>query len=505
MLASVDQLYPFQQRALERLRPGRAALALRYGAGKSWIALEYTGACVATCRPDLTAIIFCRKRNVLTWQRELHKRCPRIDVLVGVPDLLKLLSAGYDLSQHDKPPILLMPHHRIRLNETELVRLLLIRHVAMMLMDESTVIKNPKALVTQAALRISACAPTHTHKLCLSGRMMPEGPHEIWSQYEFLYGGKNPLGPTYYEFLRRWFIKTDYAWALDLMKGKEFHQIIANHSVYMTEEDLVELQYAIGIQKERYMIEMYEESAEQRKALDHLYSKWALPLRYDGTFPNALPEIVHKSNPLDEIENEEYSHAIALMMKAQQIASGFYYTDNGQCINYLKQQPKIRLLIEIIKQLLQEAPARRIIVWHRFKAEEGSLQLAIAASGCGCVIGPHPEALLAFSNPGQDAPRVILMPAQTSQGFNELVLADTNIFFSNVYSSELRDQAEKRINRLGQTNKVIQHIDLCSPRQEDIEIVIALQTKDLTLARLNTIVRRCRNQLISENGVSAIC
>ena len=97
------------------------------------------------------------------------------------------------------------------------------------------------------------------------------------------------------------------------------------------------------------------------------------------------------------------------------------------------------------------------------------------------------------------------MPAQTSQGFNELVLADTNIFFSNVYSSELRDQAEKRINRLGQTNKVIQHIDLCSPRQEDIEIVTALQTKDLTLARLNTIVRRCRNQLISENGVSAIC
>ena len=85
---------------------------------------------------------------------------------------------------------------------------------------------------------------------------------------------------------------------------------------------------------------------------------------------------------------------------------------------------------------------------------------------------------------------VITMPINMSQGLNELVAADTNIFYSNSYSQETRSQAQARSNRLGQTSDFINHIDLCSPDMIDYEIVTALQGKNLTSARLDTIVNK---------------
>jgi hypothetical protein len=189
---------------------------------------------------------------------------------------------------------------------------------------------------------------------------------------------------------------------------------------------------------------------------------------------------------MDEVALSEYAYTMSLMTKARQISGGFYYAPDGVPI-YLPKNPKRDLLVEVVQQLLEEDSARQIIVWHAFRVEKDIIWQALAHAGISTCSGPSTEALKTFVN--RDA-TVITMPCSVSEGFNELVGADVNIFYSNNYSIDLREQAEARIARPGQVNPIVTHIDLCSPRQVDVDIVAALQNKSLTPERLDTIVRR---------------
>src|SRR5690606_38015207 len=84
----------------------------------------------------------------------------------------------------------------------------------------------------------------------------------------------------------------------------------------------------------------------------------------------------------------------------------------------------------------------------------------------------------------------IIMPITVSQGFNELVGADVAVYFSNVYSQELRNQAEHRIDRLGQKFPTITHVDLCGDHMGDAEVITALQCKNFSPERANAIVNK---------------
>ena len=493
----MDVLHPFQERAIQRLCPGRTALFLRYGAGKSWIALEYVRQFInqnPVNDPYITAIIFCRNHNKLTWQIELSKRYPNARILIAPQDIVG--NRRVPTTEDKDGVFILVPHHLIRTLLPTLSWYVTTYNIHALIMDESTAIKNPKAQITTAALKVSKFAGQNCQRLILTGRAMPEGPHEIWSQFEFLYPGKNPLGHSYYDFLRRWFIKTDYGWVLELAQTDVFYAIIRNHSVWLTDQDLVELKEHIGVTREQFIIEHYEESTEQRKILNHLYANWALPtayISYDGLKTEMEFDLPFDDRSIvDTTPSEEYLYALSVQMKAQQISGGFYYTSNGRSAVTLRQQPKLGLLVEILHQLLEEKHGRKIIVWHRFDYERVLIIQALVTAKIVAVIGPDARMLLEFNRPSGAS--VILMPVQISQGFNELVVADTNIFYSNVYSSELREQAEARLKRIGQKHHVITHIDLASARQVDIEIVTALQSKAFNLERLHNTLQRYRKQ-----------
>jgi len=125
-------------------------------------------------------------------------------------------------------------------------------------------------------------------------------------------------------------------------------------------------------------------------------------------------------------------------------------------------------------------------VWRAFRAEDLMIQNALAP--LGCVIGPAESSILQF----MDDPNihVIVMPLACGQGLNELVKANANLFFSNVFSQESRDQAEARIVRSGQTADIVVHIDFMSPEQRDADVVAALQSKTMSKNTVVEIVRR---------------
>lgn len=475
-MVDVDKMFAYQERVYEDTAPDAyvRALFLHYGAGKSWIALEH-----AWCKVDpkysqrLIAIIFCKKRNIPTWRTEILKRMPRTGNWPDVtPCIMESKPPWRPPTTYDRPTFLLIPHHSIATWEVEIGTVINTSNTLTLIMDESTAIKNPQTKRTKAALRLAQRHEDNTiinellrTRLILTGNPKPEGEHEIWSQFQFAYGSLNPFGATYYQFLYRWFTKTDFAWALNLEKREQFYRTIRSCGAELTDNEIKDFIETVGVRTERYCIEYYKESREQRKLLNKLYDEWALPDGCGG--------------------EEEYEYTMQIQQKAQQISSGFYYKDSGNA-HELKQNPKLCLLIQLIDQLLNENKERKIIVWHHYRAEVTNIMSRLGH--VGVLLGPDESSLTEFQiNPNA---HVIVMPITVSQGFNELKQADINIFYSNVYSQETRNQAEARIKRIGSQHSIVTHIDLCSPRMADIEIVTALQGKSLSPARMKVIVNQ---------------
>lgn len=497
--ATPPSLFPYQQRVLSNWSDRRALAVLPYGSGKSRIAatlaVDHIGSDTNSTDFRVVAVVFCRPRNVGTWRREWCKWYPQVQVFTT--DTLEALEQQLQddaVAGTFTPTVLLVPHHQMRTQFEGLMRFIRTWSPGSLILDESTRIKYPKTQMTERAIQLSESAAPDCRRMAFTGRAMPESPENIWSQFAFVYPRANPLGSSFYGFQRKWFLKTDYGYALRLDLQHAFDALIARHTHTFTAEDHEELRRVVGDVRVQYVLEQYEESAEQRKLLDHLYTTWSLPAD-----PQENEEAPFDT-PLTEAEMVEYNHAMSILQKAQQIASGFYYTPD-HTPRYLDKNPKLTLCIEVLEQLLAEDPQRRIIIWQLYEAERHMLALALQGAGIRHVFGPSEEALRVFmagDTEGFKGPSVIVMPATITEGFNELVGADTEIFYSQSYSQEMRDQAEARIKRIGQTASTITYIDLASARLADMEVIVALQAKAFTPERARAIVRKHLTKEISQ-------
>lgn len=482
--------WPYQKRMIKEVANGVRMVCLPYGAGKSMVAINtavdlYNLRLQRAHAKGLVAIICCRSHNIFTWQREWEKWAPGVMLCVGVEGV-KHLVVSESAPSHS---VLIVSHHALNYHYDNLLTICKKYHPAAFVIDESTKIKNPKAKRTQAAVKLteelsrgSYLPPTIT--LALTGKPTPESDLELWSQMYFAYGPRSPFGNSYYRYCNKWFLKTEWDWALRNSTREEFYTLRDKNIVCLTGDDLDEYRAKVGIDRVQYVIEQCKPTTEQTKLLNMLTETWSLPTSVDNV------------NDVDvdvDVDVEEYEYKMALMHKAQQIASGFYYVGSAENKNkrtiYLKKQPKVDLLITILNQLLEEDSQRRIVIWHAYTAEVFLIIEACSAAGIHIIQGPSKEALIDFSDDdcGVDA---ILVPMRVSDGLNELVCADTNIFFSTIMSQEMRTQAEKRIDRPGQRSRIVTNIDLCTHGCDDYNAVMALQSKDLTSDKLKTIVNK---------------
>lgn len=480
-----DQLY-----FLENITPRCRALFLRYGAGKSRIALEY----VFLSRPNpptrsLQCIIFCKARNVATWYAEINKWFPAAHIASrdeGVLTLVEELSKiGKEVLLLKVPDFLIIPHNRIFALQAPLSKLIQY-YDPDLIMDESTGIKNNKAQVTQAACELRSFLLPQCKTLVLSGNPIPENPMEIFTQFEFAYGENNPFGNSYYQFLRNWCIKTNYGYTLRLERIDEYKKVVMDYSLGYKPEHQEKWAYRLEGKRVQYAIEYYTPSRQQVNLLEHLWEHWELP--ETGPITEEKDEVTRRA----QHSTEEFSYSISMLQKAQQIAGGFYYDARNSPV-YLRTSPKIDLLIEVLQTLLAENPARQIIVWQDYIAEREPILLALSEAQISAVLGPDDEALKLFefgAGPLQLKPSVVVMPARTSHGLNSLKNADTAIFFSSPYSQELRAQAEERNTALRQQYPVVNIIDLAAPGMADLEVVVAQQAKSFTPDRARTIVNK---------------
>lgn len=470
--------FNYQNKLIQQVVEGRRMVVAKYGAGKCRVGLLAADILARKDSIGGLVLILCPPRNVRTWitqaRRWIPNQCPTLERDVNSPQLTQhIRQKGTD--NH----FLILANTRLYGNLDTLAYL----KPDVIIYDESTVMKNHKTRFFGNAMALVKAVPD-AHRIAMTGDPTPEHESEIWSQFQFCYGDRNPYGRTYYQFMNRWFIRSDFVWTIRLEKSAEFMAVFDRYSCRMDEDDVAEHQAEVGVE-EQYQVFMYKPSTLQMQLLEGLQREWALPI------------------VVGAVDKEEYWHSISILHKQMQIASGFYYTKGDPLLEKssphylpLAGRPKQVKLRAVVDWLLQN-DHKRIVIWHLYKADLAIITAGL--QGLAPLIGTS-DNLDQFAKEPKDGeePLVIVLSLASARGINDLTTASADIFFSNSFSQEVRNQAEKRLPRPGQTNRQVLHIDLAANDLADYKVVLALQTKQMTPERANTIVRETFEQTFQE-------
>ena len=328
----------------------------------------------------------------------------------------------------------------------------LLSHKTLIAVDESTTIKNPKALRTKNIIDIADMAK---YRRILTGAPVTKNPLDLFSQCFFL----DPYHldhASYYSFRTRYAImKTAYisGRSIQLVSGfkhlDELAEKLKPFSYRVLKEDCLDLPPKI------YMKRNIDLSTEQKKVYTEM-----------------------KEKALANLHGKQITTMTALtqLMRLQQITCGHFVADDGTT-----QQIKSNRLNELM-DILDEVEGKAII-WAHWQADIKNIIKEIKkVHGPGSVVdyyGLTPQDQRdknrnAFQNDSKV--RFIVGTPQTGGYGITLTAANTVIYYSNGYDLEKRLQSEDRAHRIGQ-KKSVSYIDIIAEETVDQKIVKALRKK----------------------------
>ena len=340
----------------------------------------------------------------------------------------------------------------------------------MMVIDESSAIKSPKAIRTKNLLKLSVHAK---YRRILTGTPVTQGPLDLYTQFNFL-DSTILRCSSYFAFRNKYAIMKEMRTAgraFMVVDGyhnvEELTRLIEHHSYRVTKSDCLDLPEKLY--SKRYV----ELSASQRKLYNQL-----------------------KKEVLVEFNGKEMSCPLALtkMMRLQQIIGGFFspdqefeITEDGDIVpvgNKLPPQaideinPRVESLIELL-----EGVNGKVIIWSRFRPEIAEIYKRVVETfGRNCCVQYHgginneerSQAVEDFQR--DDKTRFFIGHVQAGGKGLTLHAASTVVYYSNDFSLENRLQSEDRAHRIGQKNNVT-YIDLVAPNTLDEHVVKTLREK----------------------------
>ncbi|MBV5327133.1 MAG: DEAD/DEAH box helicase [Chlorobium sp.] len=345
---------------------------------------------------------------------------------------------------------------------------------SIMIIDESSMIKSPKAIRTKSLLKLSVHAK---YRRILTGTPITQGPLDLFTQFSFL-DSQILRCQSYFAFRNKYAIMKEMRTAgrsFQVVESycniKELQNLIAPHSYRVTKNDCLDLPEKLY--SKRYV----ELSALQRKLYTQL-----------------------KKDIVAELNGMVMSAPLALtkLLRLQQIVGGFFVPDQDLPINSedcfdfdytpsLKQaipQPidKVNPRIESLIELLEETNGKAII-WARFRSEISEICRAITTTfGQRSAVEYHggvdnetrSDNIRRFQN--DDACRFFVGHVQAGGKGITLTAANTVVYYSNDFSLENRLQSEDRCHRIGQKNNVT-YIDIIASNTLDEKVVETLRGK----------------------------
>ena len=324
----------------------------------------------------------------------------------------------------------------------------------MMIIDESTTIKNRKALRTKnlVALRDRAL-----YRRILTGSPITKSPMDLFSQCDFL--KDRALGfNSYFAFQAR------YAQVQRRTMGhRSFQQIVG----YQRLEELTNKldQFSNRVLKEECL-----------DLPDKVYVKRVVPLTNEQTNVYNQMKLLALAQ-MDSGELATTASVLTQIMRLQQICCGFLQPDEGDM-----REIKSNRLDELIN--LSEEVQGKAIIWatytHDIQRIADALRGRFGPEAVATYYGGTPqeerqEIVQRFQNRSDPLRFFVGQPKTGGYGIT-LTAANTVIYYSNSYDLEIRLQSEDRAHRIGQANKVT-YIDLVAPNTIDEKILTALRAK----------------------------
>jgi len=454
--------YEHQRDALKKCWNKEAfAVFAEMGTGKTKIALD--NACILYNKGKIDRVlVIAPKGAYMTWVEQ--------EIPIHVPDYIekKVLAWKPSTSQKYKAQlkdIMNIQDYKLKImvmnveafstkKGTNFAKLFLIGR-SMMIVDESTTIKNPKAKRTKAILDLRK---ETKYRRILTGSPVTQSPMDLWAQMDFL--DPEILGQSsYYAFRTRYAVVIEataaggthrYQKIVKFRNLKELGKLVSPHSYRILKKDCLDLPDKVYIKRE------IELTSEQQEAYRDMKADAMTTLK--GQSMTAL-------------------NVLTQLIRLHQITCGHMKTDAGHTIDLNNNR------MDELHQILGETTGK-VIIWanyiHDIERIEASISLDFGADSCCTYYGATPtdkrqECIRQFQDPNSKV-RFFIGNTQTGGYGITLTEASTVIYYSNNYDLEKRIQSEDRAHRIGQKNKVL-YIDLMAKGTVDQKIIQSLKNK----------------------------
>lgn len=323
-----------------------------------------------------------------------------------------------------------------------------------LIVDESTTIKNRKAQRTKALVKLRE--RTRFRRI-LTGSPITKSPMDLYAQCELL--KDRCLGfSSFFSFQSR------YANVQQRTMGhRSFHQIVGYRRLDELSETL-----------DKFSVRVLKEDCLDLPPKIYLRRNVELTPEQDRLYTQMKKLALAK---LDSGELSTTASVLTQIMRLQQICCGHFQPDDGD-IQPIKNN-RISELMDVIEEVSGKA-----IIWatytHDILLISETLKKAYGTDAVAVYYGgteqdERQQIVSQFQDPESPLRFFVGQPRTGGYGIT-LTAATTVIYYSNSYDLEIRLQSEDRAHRIGQQSKVT-YIDLVSPDTIDEKILEALKSK----------------------------
>lgn len=302
----------------------------------------------------------------------------------------------------------------------------------------------------------------------LTGTPSPNGLDDLWAQVFLLDGGER-LGKRYTQFRERYFQPDK--------RG-------ADGMVYS---------YQAKPGTEESILERISDICVSMKAEDYLelpdLSYHQIPVELDSKSARAYRELERKM-VLELPEEGEISvaSAAALSNKLLQLANGALYDEDRNV--HEVHSCKMEAFLELVESL-QGKPA---LVFYNYQHDRDRILAALSGKGLRVRELRTPEDEDDWNSGRIDI--LLAHPASSAYGLNLQQGGNQVVWFGLTWNYELYTQANKRLHRQGQKQKVIIHHLVCAGTRDE-DVMAALERKDdvqnWVMESLKARIRRIRD------------
>jgi SNF2 family DNA or RNA helicase len=447
-----------------------AAIFSDYGTGKSLAAL----ALVEVKKFRKALVVATRLAIETTWVNEIrthtdYQYCilqgtakQKVNVLEYALGVVNERSRYGEPNQQIRPMIFLINYGGVKSIYQELIQ----AKFDVIVADESTKIKNVDTGRTKALFEVGFDVP---RKYIMTGFPVTENLAEVYSQVRFLDKGK-AFGNSYYAFLSKHFTRSGPKQIVKRKSMKEIVSILSPFSIRITNEHL-------QLPPKRYKEIEIEQTDQQRELLTTLTETFRVEFGKVNLDTQFIFAILSKSLQICDgfIQHIEYEKVVhprtqKLVRTNKIISSELEIVDTD----------KDEALVETLEDMKVSAQ-HKVVIWAAFTFSVKKIKLILTKLGYN---------VLTLTGATKETNRTVEM-FQKSSNHNIIVCTQKMaaesvtltaskyaIYYSNLWSNDLRQNSEARIRRMGsQKHDEIMYVDLVTKGTIEKKVLDCLKKK----------------------------